>query len=115
MKILFLPPKNPVRLVYNVLLEDCSIKPQAVNWVSLLKKLLYESGLGYLWGNQNSLTEQKSYYCALFKDRIQDMVLQNYNADINNVSNNRLFKHIDHDFYGKDYLRTLQKIISELL
>ena len=76
--------------------------------MSLLKKLLNESGLGYLWENQVSLKEQKSYYCAIFKDRIQDIMFQNLNTDISNVSNNRLYKHIDHDFYGKDYIRTLK-------
>ena len=109
LKILSLPSNNPVKLVYNILKEDSQVQPQTVNWVSLLKKMLNESGLGYLWEGQNSLTDQKSYYCAVFKDRIQDIILQNYNLDLNNVSNNRLYKHIDHDFYGKDYLRTINK------
>ena len=95
--------------VYNLLRNDLNLHPDAVNWVSLLVKLLNESGLGYLWTEQNNLTEKNSYYIALFKDRIQDIILQEFNNDLNNVSNNRLYKHLDHDFYGKDYLRLIKQ------
>ena len=45
----------------------------------------------------------------MFKDRIQDIILQEFNSDLDNVSNNRLYKHLDHDFYGKDYLRLIKQ------
>ena len=84
-----------------MLKDDASSSPDTTNWVSLLKKILYESGLGYLWESQLLLPQVKSYYTALFKDRIQDVILQNYITDLDKISNNRLYKHIDHDFYGK--------------
>ena len=109
LKILSLPDNNPVKAVYKLLKNDLESQPDTINWVALLVKMLNESGLGYLWTNQNYLTEQNSFYCALFKDRIQDIILQDYNNDINNVSNNRLYRHLDHDFYGKDYLRLIKQ------
>lgn len=99
LKIIALPDHEPVKSVYNVLKDDASSSPDTVNWVSLLKKVLDESGLGYLWGSQLLLPEDKSYYTALFKDRLQDIILQNYITDLDKISNNRLCKHIDHDFY----------------
>ena len=108
LKIIELPDTEPVKSVYNILKEDIIDSPDTVNWVSLLKKILYESGLGLLWENQLSLPENKSYYTALFKDRIQDIILQNFNEDLEKISNNRLYKHIDHDFYGKDYLTEIK-------
>lgn len=109
LKLLALPLNNPVKGVYNVLKNDFESQPDAVNWVSLLVKLLSESGLGYLWTDQNNLMEKDSYYITIFKDRIQDIILQEYNNDLDNVSNNRLYKHLDHDFYGKDYLRLIKQ------
>jgi len=91
-------------MVYNILKEDLNKLPHAINWVSLLKKLLDESGLGYLWEDQLSLLQEKSYYIAIFKDRLQDIILQNYITELDKLSDNRLYKHLDHDFYGKDYL-----------
>ena len=108
LKIIALPDHEPVKSVYNVLKDDASSTPDTVNWVSLLKKILNESGLGYLWESQLLLLEDKSYYTALFKDRIQDIILQNYITDLDKISNNRLYKHIDHDFYGKDYLTAIK-------
>ena len=108
LKIIELPDTEPVKSVYNILKEDIIASPDTVNWVSLLKKILDESGLGLLWENQLSLPENKSYYTALFKDRIQDIILQNFNEDLEKISNNRLYKHIDHDFYGKDYLTEIK-------
>ena len=109
LKILSLPENNPVKAVYNMLRNDLDLQPDTLNWVALLIKMLNESGLGHLWINQNNLTEQNSFYCALFKDRIQDIILQDYNNDINNLSINRLYSHLDHDFYGKDYLRLMKQ------
>ena len=108
LKIIELPDNEPVKGVYNILKEDIIDSPDTANWVSLLKKILDESGLGLLWESQLSLPENKSYYTALFKDRIQDIILQNINEDLEKISNNRLYKHIDHDFYGKDYLTEIK-------
>ena len=109
LKIKRLPTNNPVKAVYNMLKNDFDLQNEVVNWVSLFVKLLNESGLGYLWTNQNNLIEKDSYYIALFKDRMQDIILQEYNHELNNVSNNRLYKHLDHDFFGKDYLRLFKQ------
>ena len=40
---------------------------------------------------------------------MQDIILQEYNHELNNISNNRLYKHLDHDFFGKDYLRMIKQ------
>ena len=109
LKIKDLHTNNPVKAVYNMLKNDYDSQPDVINWVSLFVKLLNESGLGYIWTNQNNLIEKNSYYIALFKDRIQDIILQEFNSDLDNVSNNRLYKHLDHDFYGKDYLRLIKQ------
>ena len=107
-KILSLPNSNPVRIVYNTLVEDNNSSPQTVNWVSLLKKVLNENGLGYFWNLQNELVEDKTSYLNIFKDRLQDIYLQNFDCDLRNLSENRLYKHIEHDFYGKDYLNIIK-------
>ena len=94
--------------MYNTLVEDNNSSPQTVNWVSLLKKVLNENGLGYFWNLQNELVEDKTSYLNIFKDRLQDIYLQNFDCDLRNLSENRLYKHIDHDFYGKDYLNIIK-------
>ena len=109
LKIKSLPTNNPVKAVYNMLKNDLDLQPEVVNWVSLFVKLLNEIGLGYLWTNQNYLIEKDSYYIALFKDRMQDIILQEYSSELDKVSNNRLYKHLDHDFFGKDYLRLFKQ------
>ena len=70
--------------------------------------MLDESGLGYLWTDQISIMENKAYYTSLFEGRLQDIMLQKYSNEMASVSDNRLYKHLDHDFYGKDYLRTIK-------
>ena len=107
LKILSLPDANPVKVVYNTLVEDVNLNPQTTNWVSLLQKILNECGLGYLWDVQHELVEEKTTYTNIFKDRLQDIYLQNFDSQLRNVSDNRLYKHIEHDFYGKDYLSTI--------
>ena len=94
--------------MYDTLVADVNAYPQTVNWVSLLKKVLNENGLGYFWNMQNELVEEKLMYLNIFKDRLQDMHLQTFDSELRNVSDNRLYKHIEHDFYGKDYLNKIK-------
>ena len=71
--------------------------------------MLEKHGLGYLWSQQNYVNKNDTTLISLFKQRITDVNLQLINADIANVSNNRLYKHINAPFVNNCYLNNIKE------
>ena len=103
--------KNPVKIVYNELMKIQESNENVQNWTSLLKDLLFKNGFGNVWIEQN-VSDPKSFLIA-FETRIKDIFVQNNNTLIQDVSEHRLFRHIDHphilasylSFISEDYVR----------
>ena len=106
-KIIQQPNAFYVRQVYNELLETNINEPTAVTWVSLVKSLLYKCGMGNYWVTQS--VPNVSYFLAIFKQRLHDMFLQEWNAEVALTSTSRLYKHIKDNFGFESYLNLCKK------
>ena len=53
-----------------------------VNWVSLVKDMLYTNGFGHVWLNQGVGNEEA--FLMIFKQRIVDIYKQNWRNELNN-------------------------------
>ena len=91
-----------MRKVYNELLYLNKEKPMLITWVYLVKNLLYRSGFGYVWENQSVSNE--NYFLTIFKQRLNDMCIQEWTAEVALTSDNRLFKHLKDKFCFESYL-----------
>ena len=57
-----------------------------------VKNTLYKYGFGYVWENQNYVND--IIFMHKFKETLIDCFWQNNNADINDLSQNRLYRHL---------------------
>ena len=96
-------------LVYNELFKINRENPTIVTWVSLVKSLLYRIGFGYYWEQQCVFNE--SYFLSIFKQRIYDIYLQEWSANVDITSDNRLYKHIKDKFCFEGYLNLSNKCL----
>ena len=106
-KILNLENSNPIKKMYNILLDDVNEGLSTSNWVYLIKDLLFKLGFGYAWFQQEIL-DQKMFFSE-FKLRLEDTNKQNLNEKLSETSDNRLFKRLNppHDF--KNYLADIDE------
>ena len=74
------------------------------NWAALVKKMLHEHGLGFIWYNQMYLSREDTFIINLFRQRIKDNFWQQINGNINNLSKNRIYTHLNNNFTNNDYL-----------
>ena len=92
LKIIKLDSANPVKLVYDILYNDCLHNSTVSNWVSGVKDLLFRNGFGYVWLQQFVVDEK--VFLSEFKLRIKDIYIQKCNDEISKLSDNRLYKHL---------------------
>ena len=92
LKILKLDCTNPVKIVYDILCNDCAQDNLLINWVSGVKHILFSNGFGYIWIQQSVINEKQ--FLSEFKLRIKDIFIQRCNDEISNLSDNRLYKHL---------------------
>ena len=88
--------ENYVQKVYRELVVLNEIYPTRVTWVSQVKSLLGQTGFGYVWLNQ--VVDDENYFLRTFKQRLYDMYLQDWSAQVQSTSDNRLFKTIKYIF-----------------
>ena len=81
--------------------------PRTVTWVSLVKNHLFSIGLGMFWERQQVFGEDS--FLRTFSQRIHDIYLQNWSAEVMDTSENRLFKHIKQNFCLESYLNMSNK------
>ena len=110
LKILKTDAENPIRKVYNNLFNITIEDPHAVNWVSSVKKLLFENGFGYIWVHQ--YVDDQKVFLKVFKQRVLDIFGQNNEETISKLSTNRLYIHLSCEsscyleFIKEKYIRT---------
>ena len=94
LKILSLDELSPVRKIYDISLELNKVENTrpASFWVQNVKNTLYKYGFGYVWENQNYIND--IIFMHKFKETLIDCFWQNNNADINDLSQNRLYRHL---------------------
>ena len=109
LKVISLPDSCLVKYVYNVLMKDVDAVGTVTNWAILVKRMLENHGLGFIWNQQNVINRNDTYYISFFTQRINDTYLQKLNSDINNVSNTRLYKHINTYEVNNNYLNQIQE------
>ena len=105
LKILSLNEKSPVKKIYNIALQlnELENTRPASFWVENIKNILYKYGFGYVWENQNYVDD--IIFIDQFKNTIIDCFWQTNNAEINDLSHNRLYRHLSTE--SSDYLEKL--------
>ena len=93
------------KIIYNALLELSVTNPTKVTWVTLIRDLLNSIGLGDYWLSQ--CIENESKFISILRQRIQDIHYQEWSAEVDGTSSNRLFKYIKEDFKFEEYLDSL--------
>ena len=105
LKILSLDDSNPVKSLYNIAVELNVTENNTVScyWAANVRDILFKNGFGYIWENQNYGIS--SNFFNVFKTRIVDSFWQNNQNDINSLSTNRLYRHLNSN--GMFYLTKL--------
>ena len=88
--------------VYSQLFELSEHEPNVITWVSLVKKLLFQCGMGNYWVAQR--VENEKLFVSAFEQRLKDIYLQEWNVQISLSSSGRLFKHVKNYFKFEKYL-----------
>ena len=83
---------NDCKLVYEVLNTDVNINPNNVSWVTLLKNLLSALGFYAVWLAQS--VGNVDVFIHVFKQRLRDVNIQNWNSRIENSPRSTFFKNI---------------------
>ena len=96
-KIIGLNDNNPLKILYlnslHLNINDSFDKSNF--WAINVKNILFKNGFGYVWENQH-LGIDKSFL-SVFRSRIKDIFFQNNQDEINNLSINRLYRHLNND------------------
>ena len=107
LKVLNSSTESYMKKIYLDLLMFNVDFPEKVTWVSLLKKMLFEYGFGYVWMWQ--YVEKDALFLSEFRQRLYDVYKQEWRMQINETSQHILYKHIKHDFYFEPYLSIVNK------
>ena len=96
LKLLNLDDNNPLKMSYIIstgLYNANHInKNTPYSWAFRVKYILYSNGFGYVWENQKNGVNKHFIYT--FKKRLIDSFWQSNNADIDALSQNRLYRHL---------------------
>lgn len=90
-----------VKIAYNILLSDIQRFPNKTNWAFQVKLLLSELGFYEVWLNQSVGDSQ--FFISVFKQRLTDNFVQNWNARLNDSSRALLYRNFN-NFTFKPYL-----------
>ena len=106
LKIMSLDEQNPVKIMYSIILNISyreKAKP-AFSWIENVKNTLFKYGFGYIWENQDYVKYDISFIHR-FKTTVTDSFWQENNGNINELSNNRLYRNLNLE--SIDYLNLL--------
>ena len=95
---------------YRELLTISSTEPSVVTWATLVRDLLdlNKIGMGNYWITQQ--VQNENHFLSIFKQRLQDIFLQEWLAQVSETSSARLYKHIIRDkFQFESYLNLCNK------
>ena len=78
---------------YKYLLMQCNdFTFRGTNWLSSVKNELFRLGLGYMWTEQNTLSFSTRF--PVIKQKIIDICMQGFIADINSSQKCVVYKHL---------------------
>lgn len=100
-KIVHCSETKYVKIVYDLLFNDCIISPNKVSWVTLLRDLLCNLGFMHVWQQQN--VGNINIFLSLVKQRLTDTFIQNWNSRLENSSRALFYKNFN-TFGYKSYL-----------
>ena len=106
LKIISLNDENPVKTMYNIVLniDDRENTIPVNSWINNVKNTLFKYGFGYIWLNQDFVKYDHSFIHR-FKSTVIDSFWQENNGNINELSNNRLYRNLNLE--SIDYLNLL--------
>ena len=93
--------------VYDALYNLNLVNPDVVTWCTQVRNLLFKVGFGYVWLNQS--VSSHAAFLSAFKERIQDIYVQEWTANLRETSSNRLLKTIKSKFIYEPYLDILDR------
>ena len=103
-KILTSDENKYIKYIYKMMLSDLADRPNKVNWAYLVKDLLSTMGFYEVWLGQG--VGNVGVFLKLFKQRLNDNFIQNWNDRLNN-SNRASFYCTIADFSLKPYLDSI--------
>ena len=81
-----------IKLVYKLMLSDIEAHPNVTNWASLVRDILLSLGFYEVWLQQG--VGNSSKFISLFKQRLNDNFIQNWNARIDNSTRALFYKSV---------------------
>ena len=104
-KVLTCEDGKYIMYIYKMMLSDLIGRPNKVNWAYLVKDLLSRMGFYEVWMNQG--VGNIELFLKLFKQRITDNFLQNWNERLRNSSRASFYVTIA-EFNPKSYLNSIK-------
>ena len=104
LKILMAPENKYVKLVYKMMVNDIEEMPNKTNWASLVRHLLMPLGFYEVWLAQG--VANSNAFLSVFKQRINDIFMQNWRERLEESSRANFFKNITH-FKLQPYLENI--------
>ena len=92
-KIIHMEDKRYPKQCYNMLKSLDNMG--RITWASKIKNLLFESGFGIVWINQN--VGDVNQFLSKFQQHLKDCAQQNWTAKVNNSSRCQFYKHFKSD------------------
>ena len=99
-----------VRIIYNILYNDCINFPNKVTWVTLLRDLLGYLGFMAVWLQQSF--GDRVLFLNLVKQRLTDQFIQNWNSRLNDSTHALFYRNFS--FGYKTYLHFVSVENSDL-
>ncbi len=97
------------KLIYREMLNLNTTHPNSSTWVTHVKNMLDNCGMGNFWKDQ--VVDDEFVFISLFKQRMYDIYQQEWMAEVNSTSDYRLFKHLKENFCFEEYLNIFNKPI----
>ena len=88
---------------YRIAYDDCLLGKK--NWLSNVKKLLYDYGFAYVWDSPETVCEKTFILC--FKQRIIDNFVQGWHVNKENSPVLEVYNHVKSNFEYEKYLDIL--------
>ena len=115
-KILASGDRKYINIVYRMMLRDMDLKPNSVNWASLIKHLLMSLGFYDVWLAQG--VEDYNVFILALKQRLSDNFIQNWHSRLESSSRATFYSSVA-IFQLQPYLEKInvvkfQKAVSRL-
>ena len=93
---------NYIRKIYLELLLTNIYFPEKVTWVTKVRDILFNCGMGFYWFNQK--VDNEKLFLSSIKQRLTDIYKQEWYTSVQGTSNNRLYKYLKDELSFEKYL-----------